>query len=156
MKRMYLKVSLYLILVLAVGVSIAYAGIPYDVLRMLRFGARVNVVVTESASFNIYTDEACTRELVEPINFGSVPRGGRSSPHHIYIKNTGTIPGTISDVRTDVSGFKILWGSSGSTTLHPGDSANIWLRLQVESDVPTGLYNFTILIEIGGGTPESW
>ncbi|MEM2840588.1 MAG: hypothetical protein QXN62_03390 [Candidatus Bathyarchaeia archaeon] len=156
MKRPRLKASLYVILVVATGISIVYAGIPYDVLKLLKFGAKVNVTVTESTSFNVYIDSACTMELVEPIDFGSVPKGGMSELRCMYIKNTGAISGTLMDIRTDTPGLKVVWGSSNSTTLRPGDIVHVWLRLQVEPDMPMGPCNFLILIEIGGGAPDSW
>jgi len=140
--------------VVASVISIVHAGIPYDVLKMLKFGAKVTV--TESASFNVYIDSACTRELVEPIDFGSTPKGGMSDARHIYVKNVGAVPGTIMDIRTDTSGLKVVWGSSNSTTLRPGDVVHVWLRLRVEPDMPVGPCSFMILIEIGGGSPGSW
>jgi len=135
-----------------------HAGIPYDLLQRIQLGAKVNVLVTEgnSVSFSIYIDEACTQELTEPVNFGSVPQGGSSDLRHIYIKNTGTSAGTVSDIRTDTSGFKIVWGFGGSTTLHPGDTVHIWLRLQVDPDISAGIHDFEIVIDVAGGTSESW
>ncbi|MBS7625877.1 hypothetical protein KEJ51_02385 [Candidatus Bathyarchaeota archaeon] len=156
MKGTRLKASLYVFLVVVTGVSIVYAGIPYDVLKLLKFGAKVNVTVIESASFKVYIDSACTMELDEPIDFGSAPKGGMSELRRIYIKNTGAIPGTLMDIRTDTPGLKVIWGSSNSTTLRPGDIVHVWLRLQVEPDMPMGPCNFSILVEFGGGAPDSW
>jgi len=41
-----------------------------------------------------------------------------------------------------------LWGFSDSATMHSGEKIHIWLRLQVDPDVPVGLHNFKILIDI--------
>ncbi|MEM3380744.1 MAG: hypothetical protein QXI59_07625 [Candidatus Bathyarchaeia archaeon] len=53
MKRPRLKASLYVFPVVVAGISIVYAGIPYDVLKLLKFGAKVNVTVRVRLSTSI-------------------------------------------------------------------------------------------------------
>jgi len=109
---MRIKVTLCIALAAIALIAIVYAGVPYDVAKTIQVGTKVNVLVNEGKSFSyaIYVDEACTQELVEPINFGSVYRGGNSNLYHVYIKNTSNTTVALSDIRTDTPGFDVLMG----------------------------------------------
>ncbi len=146
---MRLKVTLCIALVTIAWIAIVYAGIPYDLMKTIQIGTKVNVLVDEGEDFSyiIYIDEACTQELIEPLNFGSVYRGGKSEIRHLYIKNTSDKNVTLSGIRSNTSGLDIIWGFE-SATIHPGEKIHIWLILQVDQDLPKGSYDFDILIDI--------
>ncbi len=176
MKKRILIFFVFNIALATVHTIMVNGMIPYDVLETIQIRAiayvipnegenssfiqsgisKVNILVNERDYFSyaIYVDKDCTQELMEPLDFGSLYRGGNSSLQHLYIRNTGITNGTLCDVRLDNSGFNVFWGCDGSTTLHSGETVYIRLRLQANSDMLMGSYDFNILIDIANLSTE--
>ena len=111
-----------------------------------------SVTVTGTASLGIYSDSACTTSL-SSISWGSLTPGG-STTQTIYVKNTGTVPLTLSMATsnwspTSANGpITITWNKAG-TVLSAGQSSSAVLTLTVSSGI-TDVTSFSVQISITG------
>ncbi len=147
---MKFKIFLFIGIISIPCIALVFVGIPYDLRDTIKLDAHVNIVDDEQAEFSyaIYLDKACTKELMGSMDFGSVRKGESSNLFNIYIKNTGIKKWMIGDIRTNAPGIKIIWGSSESTTIQPGETLHVWIRLQIDPNMKSFSQDFNLLIDV--------
>ncbi len=147
---MYFRIFFLIGLTALMSITIVFAGIPYDLIETIQLDAHVNIEESKQAYFAyaIFLDESCTKELIGAINFGTIQKSHESDLIHLYIKNTGLMKWTLSDIRTDVKGFKILWECNESTTIGSGEILHVWIQLKIDPDVSPTYYDFNLLMDI--------
>jgi hypothetical protein len=105
-----------------------------------------------TVNVDVYSDRYCTQPCTS-ISWGT-PYPGDSIQRTIYVKNTGSVPITISMdtenwVPTNAADYLTLTWDQGGTVLDVGDSVTATLTLVVDEDT-TGLSDFSFDIVITG------
>ena len=147
---MKFKIFLLIGIVCITGIVVVFAGCPYDLIDTIELDAHVNILDDKQSEFSyaIYLDEACTKELIGSMDFGSIRKGESSNIFNVYIKNTGIKKWAIGDIRTNSPDIKITWGSIESTTILSGEKLHVWIKLQIDPDIKPSSQDFNLLIDI--------
>ena len=136
-----------------IAIALAGAILTVTTLAALSVSQNLNSSVTVSAiNLAIYSDSACTVPLTS-INWGTLSLGS-NNPTTIYIKNTGTMPETLTMTTGSWSpangnSYLTLTWNAENTVLAVGTSTAAVLTLTVASE--TGALNsFTFVITVTG------
>jgi hypothetical protein len=98
----------------------------------------------------VYSDNQCTQNCTS-ISWGTL-YPGNSTSRTIYVKNTGTVPVTLSMTTenwtpTNADDYLTLTWNPQKTALDPGESTSATLTLSVASDTgDLSNFNFNIII----------
>ena len=112
-----------------------------------------NGTVLSTVNVGVYNDQACTQNCTS-ISWGTLTPGS-STVKTVYVKNTGTLPETIS---MNVSGWSSANASAGMTVawnkgaalLNASQSVAANITLTVLPTIDTGVTNFSFNITITG------
>ena len=135
---------------LSVTLIVSNVGSIFGLLSTVSSLGNSGVVVT--ANLGVYSNSGGTTTL-SSINWGNISPGGNVE-YTIYVKNTGTVPLTLSfttgswSPSSASSYFTVMWNYTGST-INKNAIVPIKLTLRVLSSV-TGITNFQFQITITG------
>jgi len=142
------KLTVILLIVAALAVAVT-------TLAAITVNQNVSSLGTIAAGPNVgvYSDSACTTSLPS-INWGSV-EAGNSASQTIYVKDTGSIPMTLSLAVSNWSPsaastyITLTWTGQGSQ-ISPGGSLAVTLTLTVSPITPTSITSFSNSITVSG------
>ena len=140
-------------IILLVTITLTLAATTYAALSTSQsLSSSGSVTIISTASLGIYSDSACTIPLTS-ISWGSLTPGGTTT-QTIYVKNTGTVPLTLSMATSNWSPtaangpIAISWNKAG-TVLSSGQSTSAVLTLTVSSGI-TDITSYSVQISITG------
>ena len=116
------------------------AGVAYAVVYTTWHGTVSWTVATQG--FTVYSDSGATIEIStgQTVNLGQVVNPPQDSTLYYYIKNTGTIPVTVTVSNVVASGSSGVWSSGGVwTSISVGTVIDATLTLTVNG---AGSYSF--------------
>jgi len=106
-----------------------------------------------AANVGVYTNSACTTNCTS-ISLGDITPG-KSKTYPVYVKNTGTVPLTLSMTTsewnpTSANGPITLTWDREDYNLNAGASINAILTLNVSSSISTSITAFSLNVTIQG------